>query len=205
MKSKTPKWILLVMTLILLIVSGCSSSAVTSPEPGANSAAAVTTGTSPQIMEGRALYESKCAACHGNIDTTDLTTSTDFTDIRSAIAVNLGGMRTLATISDADLQMIADAINNPITQNPLPAAPAQTGATPDGAAIYASRCAACHGAIASSNKIGTTVERVQSAIVGNVGRMGSLSTMTALEVQAVVAVLNPTASPSAPYHLNPRQ
>ena len=73
MKSKTSRWILLLITLIALIVCGCSSSAVTSPESGANSAAAVTTGTSPQIMEGRALYESKCAGCHGNIDATDLT------------------------------------------------------------------------------------------------------------------------------------
>jgi mono/diheme cytochrome c family protein len=199
MKSETQKWILFFVALVLAIICGCSSSAVTSPESGANSAGAgVTTGTSPQIMEGRALYESKCSGCHGNIDATDLMTSTTFTDIRSAIAVNLGGMRTLATISDADLQMIADAINNPIPQNPVPAAPAQTGATPDGAAVYASRCAACHGAIASSNKIGTTVERVQSAIVGNVGRMGSLSAMTALEVQAVVAALNPTGSTPAP-------
>ena len=193
MKSKTPTWILLVMTLISLIVCGCSSSAVTDPESGTNSAATgVTTGTSPQNAEGQALYESKCSGCHGNINATDLMTPITFTDIRSAIAVNRGGMRMYATMSDADLQMIADAINNPITQNPVPAAPAQTGATPDGAAIYASRCAACHGTLTSSSKIGTTVERVQSAIAGNVGRMGSLSTMTTLEVQAVVAALNPT-------------
>ncbi len=85
---------------------------------------------------------------------------------------------------------------------PPPITPVQTAVTPpatlDGAAIYASRCAACHGVIASSNKIGTTIERVQTAIVGNVGRMGSLSTMTALEVQAVVASLNPPGSTPAP-------
>ncbi len=152
------------------------------------------------MAEGRALYESKCVGCHGNIDATDIVTPTSFSDIRSAISGNMGGMRMFATMSDADLQMIADAINTPSTPTPAsPYRPAATPpATPDGAAIYASRCAACHGAIASSNKIGTTVERVQSAIVGNVGRMGSLSTMTALEVQAVVAALNPTGSTPAP-------
>jgi mono/diheme cytochrome c family protein len=199
MKSKTPTWILLLIALVLAIICGCSSSAVTDPESGTTPpAAGVTAGTSPQIAEGRALYESKCAGCHGNIDATDLMTPITFTDIRSAIAVNRGGMRTLTATSDADLQLIADAINTPIAQNPPPPATVQPGAVPDGAAVYASRCAACHGAIASSNKIGTTVERVQSAITGNVGRMGSLSSMTALEVQAVVAALNPAASPSVP-------
>ncbi|MDP1990976.1 MAG: c-type cytochrome, partial [Syntrophales bacterium] len=205
MRPKLNLLILSFMALAMGIVFGCSSGSMTSSESDADPVAANTvTGTPPQNSEGLALYGSKCSGCHGNIDVTNIVTPTSFSDIRGAISSNVGGMRMFAALSDADLQAIADALNTPGAPAPAPAPiiPPQTGvtspATLDGAAIYASRCAACHGILASSNKIGTNAERVQNAITGNVGRMGSLSTLTALEVQAVVAALNPPGSTPAP-------
>ncbi|HEX5774210.1 MAG TPA: cytochrome c, partial [Geomobilimonas sp.] len=41
-------------------------------------------------------------------------------------------------------------------------------ATLDGAALYGSKCASCHGVLASSNKKGATAARIQTAITNNV-------------------------------------
>jgi mono/diheme cytochrome c family protein len=201
MRPKMNLLILLFMTLAMGIVFGCSSGSVTSSETETDPAGA---NMVTDVSEGRALYASKCVGCHGNIDTTDIVTPTSFSDIKKAISGNRGGMGMYASMNDADVQALTDAINSPGTPAPAPTpiTPVQTAvtspATLDGTAIYASRCASCHGVIALSNKIGTTIDRVQTAIAGNVGRMGSLSTMTALEVQAVVASLNPSGPTPAP-------
>ena len=199
MRSKVKVIILLFIALSMGIVFGCGISDGPSPEAATDPAAAnKVAGISSQNSEGLALYASKCAGCHGNIDVTNIVVPTSFSDIRSAISSNMGGMRVYAAMSDAEVQAIAEAINDP---NAALLASLQTRATPpassDGAAIYASRCAACHRDLASSNKIGTSVERVQNAIAGNVGGMGSLSTLTALEIQAVVAALNSGGSTPA--------
>jgi mono/diheme cytochrome c family protein len=199
MRPKMNLLILSFTTLAIGIVFGCSSGSVTSSQAETDPAAA---NMVTDVAEGRALYASKCVGCHGNIDVTNIVTPISFSDIRSAISSNIGGMRVYATLSDANIQALADALNALGTPAPAPVTPPQTGATspatPDGAAIYASRCAACHKVLASSNKIGTTAGRVQNAIAGNVGGMGSLSTLTALEIQAVVAALNPPGSTPAP-------
>jgi mono/diheme cytochrome c family protein len=66
---------------------------------------------------------------------------------------------------------------------------------PDGVALYASKCAGCHGPIAPIfSRNSRTASRIQSAIDANRGGMGSLRTLTPAEVQAIataVAAANP--------------
>lgn len=81
----------------------------------------------------------------------------------------------------------------PSCSSPRQAAPAST----DGASLYATQCAACHGPLATSGKGGATLARMQGAIAGNVGGMGYLSTLSATQLQAIVAALAPVASTPA--------
>ncbi|MDH5265781.1 MAG: cytochrome c, partial [Betaproteobacteria bacterium] len=61
----------------------------------------------------------------------------------------------------------------------------------DGPALYGSSCAACHGPLANSGKLGATLARTQAAIAGNVGGMGYLSTLSTSQLEAIVAALGP--------------
>ena len=70
-----------------------------------------------------------------------------------------------------------------------------TGATADGAALYANKCGSCHGQLAASRKKGATADRIQSAISRNAGGMGYLSTLTAAEVQAIADALATAPTP----------
>ena len=54
----------------------------------------------------------------------------------------------------------------------------------DGAALYASYCASCHGSLAVSSKRGATAQQITSAI-GNVGSMAGLSSLSSDEIQAI--------------------
>jgi len=68
----------------------------------------------------------------------------------------------------------------------------------DGAALYTNKCGSCHGALATSRKIGRTAAQIQAAISANAGGMGSLSTMDAAELQAIAAALGSTTPTSTP-------
>lgn len=59
----------------------------------------------------------------------------------------------------------------------------------DGLALYSAKCASCHNPLAISEKKGRTAAQTQSAITGNKGGMGSLSSLTAAQVQAIADVL----------------
>ncbi|MBT1070249.1 putative Ig domain-containing protein [Pelotalea chapellei] len=61
----------------------------------------------------------------------------------------------------------------------------------NGAALYATNCAGCHGPLATSSKRGSTAAQIQAAINGNVGGMGFLSVLTSAEVQAIATALSP--------------
>jgi mono/diheme cytochrome c family protein len=67
--------------------------------------------------------------------------------------------------------------------------------TTDGAALYASSCSGCHGALASSTKKGRTAAQIQSAINGNTGGMGLLSSLTSAQITAVATALAGTTTP----------
>jgi mono/diheme cytochrome c family protein len=80
--------------------------------------------------------------------------------------------------------------------------PSGTTATPpppiDGAALYTADCAACHGPLATSSKLGATATQIQSAISANLGGMGALSSLTSAQISAIAAALAPsTTTPPA--------
>jgi cyclophilin family peptidyl-prolyl cis-trans isomerase/mono/diheme cytochrome c family protein len=64
-----------------------------------------------------------------------------------------------------------------------------TTSTLDGVALYSANCASCHNALASSTKKGKTAAQIQAAITANTGNMGTLSTLTAAQIQAIANVL----------------
>ena len=80
---------------------------------------------------------------------------------------------------------------------PGAAAPPPAPKPTDGPGLYAASCAACHLPLASSTKGGASAARIQAAIVGNVGGMGYLATLTAADVDAIAAALksSPTVTP----------
>jgi fibronectin type 3 domain-containing protein len=64
-----------------------------------------------------------------------------------------------------------------------------TASAIDGVALYSANCASCHGALAVSSKSGRTATQTQAAISANRGGMGTLSTLSAAQVQAITDVL----------------
>lgn len=84
---------------------------------------------------------------------------------------------------------IVTAVNSVGESLPSAQASATTSAL-DGVALYASNCAGCHGALASSSKRGRTAAQIQAAITANAGGMGFLSTLSAAQVQAIADALN---------------
>ena len=73
--------------------------------------------------------------------------------------------------------------------------PVQPGSL-DGAALYTSKCAGCHGILAESAKRGATAAEIQAAIQSNAGGMGSLSSLTALEIQTIATALEVMMPPT---------
>ncbi len=71
--------------------------------------------------------------------------------------------------------------------------PTTSPAATDGAALYGSYCASCHGALATSAKRGASVSRLQSGIAGNMGGMGYLSMLTPAQLDAIAAALATTS------------
>jgi mono/diheme cytochrome c family protein len=104
----------------------------------------------------------------------------------SFTADQAGSYTVTLTVNDGALNS-APAV---ITITAQAAAPA-----PDGVALYASKCQACHGPIAPIfSRNSRTASGIQSAIDANKGGMGSLRTLTPAEVQAIataVAAANP--------------
>jgi mono/diheme cytochrome c family protein len=147
--------------------------------------------TSP---DGAALYAASCAVCHGTLTASRKLGATSVR-IQNAISAGTGGMGALSSLTATDIQAIAEALT--VTTPAL--APTQTA--PDGAALYASSCAGCHGPLASSAKQGASIARVQAAITNDTGGMGALSTLSVSDVQAIVTVLTPgtpTPTPTTP-------
>lgn len=64
-----------------------------------------------------------------------------------------------------------------------------TTSTIDGLALYSAHCASCHNPLTISEKKGRTAAQTQSAIAANRGGMGSLSTLTTAQIQAIADVL----------------
>src|SRR2546426_6248123 len=74
---------------------------------------------SAQTPNGAALYASNCQGCHGSLATSNISNRT-VAGTKAAIAGNVGGMGFLASLTDAELQAISNALSPPAP----PAAPA---------------------------------------------------------------------------------
>ena len=146
----------------------------------------------PTTLDGAALYASYCGSCHGAL-ASSAKAGASASLIQAGITGNFGGMGSLSSLSAAQISAIETAL---ATVTPPPQAPPST--TPDGAALYTSKCAGCHGALASSNKGGATATLIQTGISSNLGGMGSLSTLTPAEISAIAASLATVTPPSTP-------
>jgi len=76
---------------------------------------------------------------------------------------------------------------------PLGAALTMGATTPalDGAALYATNCAGCHGPLATSSKKGATLAQIQAAS----GKM-NISALSVAELQAIADALSPVPVPT---------
>jgi mono/diheme cytochrome c family protein len=172
--------------LMGLALAGCGSGATTgdagSTGTAGKSLSAVVTVTA--LPDGAALYSSNCASCHGAL-TSSTKIGADSIRNQNAITGNIGGMGFLATLTATDIQ----AISNALAPLQVQAIASSLAVAATGTELYASNCAACHGAIATSTKIGADFSRNQNAINNNTGGMGYLSTLTVTDIQAITAVL----------------
>jgi len=94
----------------------------------------------------------------------------------------------LSSLTAQEVEAIAAALAQ-VTPPPTPT---------DGPTLYAQNCAGCHGNLASSTKACASAASTQAAINGNVGGMGSLSSLTAQEVEAIAAALAQVTPPPTP-------
>ena len=177
---------------------GCHTSEGTSgwgvpPHAGSKLPSSGGTGTTTPPSgsgTGATLYAQYCQGCHGALATSSKLGRTA-AQISGAISANSGGMGSLSSLTATQISDIAAALSS---STPTPG-------TTDGATLYGSYCAGCHGALASSAKGGATVSRIQTAITNNTGGMGSLSTLTSTQLSAIAAALatvtpSPTSTPA---------
>ena len=150
-------------------------------------ATALATNTTPTpTLDGATLYANNCASCHGPLATsTKLGASANL--IQTGIS-NITKMQFLSTLTTAQIQSIA-AVLQTTTPNPIPST--------DGAALYASYCASCHGPLASSTKLGATANLIQTGI-NTISNMSSLSSLTSAQIQAIAAILQSTTPNPTP-------
>ncbi|HEY5601844.1 MAG TPA: c-type cytochrome [Gammaproteobacteria bacterium] len=140
----------------------------------------------PAPGTGAALYQQYCAGCHGGLANSSKA-GASASRIQTAIANNTGGMGQLSSLTAAQIQAVADALSG---QTPPPG-----GGGTDGAALYQQNCSGCHGALASSNQAGATVNEIQNAINSNRGGMGQFSFLTSTQIQAIAAALSGQTPP----------
>jgi mono/diheme cytochrome c family protein len=170
------------------LVSGCGGGGgggVTAPSgAGASPSSAPSAGGA---SAGAVLYEANCADCHGALAVSSKTGVT-LSRLQTAISKDTGGMGSLSALTAVELQAIVAELN--------PVTPPATPST-DGVLLYGINCATCHNALATSTKKGITLIRLQDAVAGDIGTMGSLSALTNAQLQAIVDALAVSAPPPA--------
>lgn len=108
------------------------------------------------------------------------------------IQINAGNVvmmnkQTGTTIFSAPMSNIAGGT---FTAGNMPAmTPAPTPTPIDGVALYGTYCASCHGSLASSSKKGATSAQIQAGISANMGGMGSLSSLTTAQIDAIAVAI----------------
>jgi mono/diheme cytochrome c family protein len=123
-----------------------------------------------EIMGGNILYESRCYNCHGNGKRgSSRMPGTSYTPLASQQAA-------LANPAAAPLST-APAVTPDTTPPTIP--------TLDGAALYTSNCSTCHGPLATTSKKGSSATQIKNAIATPSTGMGSLTTLTDAQIQAI--------------------
>ncbi len=144
----------------------------------------------PTTTDGPTLYGQYCASCHGALASS---AKAGRTAAQISAAINtVGAMSGLPSLTTAQVEAIATALGQ---QTPPPPT------TTDGPTLYGQYCASCHGALASSTKAGRTATQISAAIANPSYPMGSLSSLTSAQVQAIATALasqspSPTPVPS---------
>ncbi|MFI5295873.1 MAG: c-type cytochrome, partial [Thermodesulfovibrionales bacterium] len=99
-------------------------------------------------------------------------------------ALNSVGQMNGISLTSAQISAIASALAG-TTPTPTPTPPPST----NGAALYGTYCAGCHGALASSQVGGSSASQISSAIHGGVSQMSGLSSLTSAQIQAIATAL----------------
>ncbi len=152
-----------------------------------------TTGSTTGSSTGATLYAQYCQGCHGALATSSKLGRTA-TQISSAISSNTGGMGSLSGLTSSQIADIATALGS--TSSGSGSGSTTTAST--GATLYAQYCQSCHGALATSSKLGRTATQISSAISSNRGGMGSLSGLTSSQISAIASALATTTSTLSP-------
>lgn len=138
----------------------------------------VNTVTPPVASNGQALYDQYCSSCHGPNGTGVRNGSggpiVNATPVQIARAIRrVSVMRTLGTLSPADIQAISDFLKTGTSTTPPPV-------VATGQDLYSQYCASCHGAngqgiagVAGGNVVGESVGDIIEAF-SEVSAMQSL-------------------------------
>ncbi len=124
--------------------------------------------------DGAVLYSIYCAGCHGVLATSAKIGVTS-SQIQTGIS-SVPDMRNLSILTAVQKQAIADVLAG--TPN----------ANPDGTVLYATSCAKCHGAMATSDVGGASASDINNSIK-SVTSMKYLSSLTAVQINAIVVSL----------------
>jgi mono/diheme cytochrome c family protein len=161
------------------------------------------------LANGESVYQQSCASCHGGLagsaKTAILTSPTMETpslqalsasDLR-AVAYALDPTRATPTPTPTPVPTATPRPTPVPTPTPTPTAtpkptptPVSTPLQPNGAALYTTNCASCHGSLASSSKRGASASSITAAI-SNYSQMRtrSLMALTPAEIAAIATAL----------------
>ena len=180
MNNKLAGSFFLMLAAISFSLSGCGSSgtgSMTAAQKAALDAASI---------DGGALYTTDCAKCHGPLSSSSIKGAT-VTQIQGAVS-SVDAMESFSSLTTAQMQAIVTALSGSTTTTGS-GSTGSTSGTIDGAALYTSDCAGCHGPLATSSKLGATATQIQTGI-STVSAMKSLSTLSTAQIQAIAAALS---------------
>jgi mono/diheme cytochrome c family protein len=133
-----------------------------------------------QNAVGQRLYAENCASCHGDLNDS---TKKQATAARILAAINsVPGMGNLRNLSSSDLDSIAAALNF------------EEKSKVEGAQLYASHCASCHGSLQKSQKLNKTVAQIKDALA-NQSTMQNIK-LSDSQIDMIAAALFAAGSPS---------
>lgn len=198
--AKLAATIVTVMVIVVIAVSVVLyMQSLQNATPSASPSPSDTDSAGASVSNGAALYAINCASCHGPLESSNRRGRTASQILAAISSVN--AMKSLSTLTNAQVRDIASALTSPAATGATPPAPSPSGsaassASPSsGAALYTQYCAECHGQLAASSKIGRTAAQIQNAI-SSVGAMSSLSTLEPIQIQAIASALASPASSS---------